>query len=191
MSNRSRFVPPLAAALLLGAALTLRFLWPKPDEEPSVKDMAHGKAFAPPPSASVASGPAPASPPAVERRAEPRVAETPQAPPNATVVPLGPGDVPPEPEVANPLPQQNDAIEPEQPQTAAWKHEKMVRLTQVMTRDVARLEQERQDAESRGDSAEAKRLGVRISRHQTRLGQLHEQTAALAEEARQEEARAR
>lgn len=187
MNNRSRFVPPLAAALLLGAALTLRFLWPDPDVEPSVKRMSHGKASASLPPAPVASGPAPASPPAV-KPAEPRVAETPRAPPNATVVPLGPGDVPPEPEVAHPPPQQNDAIAPEKPQTAAWKHEKMERLTQVMTRDVARLEQERQDAESRGDSAEAKRLAVQISRHQARLGQLHEQTEALAEQARQEEA---
>jgi hypothetical protein len=187
MNNRSRMVPPLAAVLLLGAALTLRFLWPRPDVEPSLKDMSRGTV-----SASSAPG-APVSAqaaPAAVKPAEPRVAEAPKAPPNATVVPLGPGDVPPEPEVANPPPQQNDPIEPEKPQTAAWKHEKMVRLTQVMTRDVARLEQERQDAESRGDSAEAKRLAVQIARHQARLGQLNEQTAALAEAARQEQAQA-
>lgn len=187
MNNRSRFLPPIAAALLLGAALTLRFLWPKPDEAPSVKDVSRATVSAS--YAPVASLSAPAAPRTV-KPAEPRVVEAPQAPPRATVVPLGPGDVPPEPEVANPPPQQNDPIEPEKPQTAAWKHEKMVRLTQVMTRDVARLEQERQDAESRGDSAEARRLAVQISRHQARLGQLHEQTTALAEEARQEEARA-
>jgi hypothetical protein len=186
MNNRSRFVPLLAAALLLGAALALRFLWPGPDAEPSVKDMSRGMASASPAPTPVAPVSAAASSPAV-KSAEPRVAEAPRAPPRATVVPLGPGDVPPEPEVANPLPQRNDPIEPEKPQTAAWKHEKMVRLTQVMTRDVARLEQERQDAESRGDPAEAKRLQVRISRHQARLGQLDEQTASLAEAARQEE----
>ncbi|MFL5353585.1 hypothetical protein [Archangium sp.] len=187
MNNRSRFVPPLAAALLLGAALMLRFFWPGPHAGPSVKEMSRGAVSAAPASAPLAQVSAPATPPAV-KPAGPRVAEASQ--PRATVVPLGPGDVPPEPEVANPPPQRNDPIEPEKPQTAAWKHEKMVRLTQVMTRDVARLEQERKDAESRGDTAEAKRLAVQLSRHQARLGQLNEQTAALADEAAHQEPQA-
>ena len=44
-----------------------------------------------------------------------------QAPPNATVVPVRPGDVVPEPEVANPPPQDNDPLVPEKPQTARWQ----------------------------------------------------------------------
>lgn len=185
MNNRSRFVPPLAAALLLGAALALRFLWPGPQAGPSVKEISRAAVSPSPAPVSGAPVSAPARPELV-KRSESR-GEVAEQMPRATVVPLGPGDVAPDPEVPDAPPQPNDPIEPEKPQTAAWRHEKMVRLTQLMTRDVARLEQERKDAESRGDTAEAKRLEVQISRHQARLGRLNEETAALAERARQEE----
>jgi hypothetical protein len=102
-----------------------------------------------------------------------------------TVVPVGPGDEVPAPDVEGP-PQENDPIEPEKPQTAAWRHSKVVRITEVLGRDVARLEQERAQAEAQGNEAEVKRLDVMIARHRTRLGKLREEAAALAEAARNE-----
>jgi hypothetical protein len=90
-----------------------------------------------------------------------------------------------ESEEANP--QENDPIEPEKPQTAAWRHEKLVRITELLDRDVARLEVERQAARSRGDEAESRRLAVLLTRHRARLGSLREETAVMAEAARQEE----
>jgi hypothetical protein len=185
MNNRSRFVPPLAAGLLLGAALALRFLWPEPE---AAGPSGHKPR---PMTVSTTSEPAPVagSPVTGPAKPEPVKPEPPQVAEGlrATVVPLGPGDVAPEPEVANPLPQQNDPIEPEKPQTAAWRHEKLVRITELVGRDVERLEQERQAAQTRGDGAEARRLAVQLSRHQARLGKLREETAALVEAARQEE----
>ncbi|PTL83327.1 hypothetical protein [Vitiosangium sp. GDMCC 1.1324] len=188
MNNRVRFVPPLAAVLLLGAALALRFFWPGPAEGPPVKDVSHVVA-APTPA------PVPVPPVSAPVKAEPVKAEVAKAEPHvemmeggrATVVPIGPGDVVPEPEVANPPPQQNDPIEPEKPQTAAWRHGKLVRITELLGRDLERLEKERKDAESRGDAAEAKRLEVQLARHRERLGRLREETAELAEAALQEE----
>ncbi len=186
MNSRSRIVPPLAAVLLLGAALALRFLWPAPEAEPQVQEPSSVKA----PTA-VAPVPAPVSPASTSVRPEPmkveahaEVAEEPRA----TVVPIVPGDVVPEPEVENAPSQENDPIEPEKPQTAAWKHGKMVRISELLGRDVERLEQERLAAEKRGDSAEAKRLEVQLSRHRARLGTLREELAALAEAARHEPA---
>jgi hypothetical protein len=177
----------LAAALLLGAALALRLLWPSPEAEPQVREM---PAVTVP--TAVASEPAPVSPAATSARPEPvKVAAPTEVVVDgrrATVVPIGPGDVVPEPEVANPPPQENDPIQPEKPQTATWKHGKMVHITELLGRDVERLEQERLAAEKRGDSAEAKRLEVQLARHRARLGTLREETAALAEAARHEPA---
>ncbi len=184
MNSRSRIVPPLAAALLLGAALALRFLWPSPEAKPQVQAVS---SVAVP----TAAAPAPVSPATPPAKPEPVKAEAPvdvASGRQATVVPFGPGDVIPEPEVENPPPQENDPIEPEKPQTAAWKHGKMVRITELLGRDVERLEQERLAAEKRGDSAEVKRLEVQLSRHRARLGSLREETAALAEAARHEPA---
>jgi len=106
----------------------------------------------------------------------------------ATVVPIQPGDEVPEPEVENPPPQQNDPIEPEKPQTAEWKHGKMVRISELVERDVERLEQERLTAEQRGDGEEARRLEVQLKRHRARLGKLRDETETLVEAARQESA---
>jgi hypothetical protein len=186
MNNRSRFVPPLAAGLLLGSALALRFFWPMPEAGPSTRQ--------PPPSVAVStstvSEPAPVPSVSAAAKPEPMKPETQvqvEEGPRATVVPIGPGDVVPEPEVANPLPQENDPIEPEKPQTAAWRHEKMVRVTELLGRDVERLEQERKAAQARGDETEARRLAVQLTRHQARLGKLREETETLKEAARQEE----
>ena len=135
MENRSRFVPPLAAGLLLGGALALRYLSPDPDADPSEK---------------------PLPPMMVSRVAE---------------GPLGPGGTAAPPHCKH-------ALEPEKPHTAAWRHEKMVRLTER----VGGLEQLWRVAEGLGDAAEARRLEVEIDRLRTRLGKLREEMAALAEQ---------
>lgn len=184
MNNRSRFVPPLAAGLLLGAALALRIFWPGPEVGSSEKESPRVTA------SPVTSTPVPPMAPVSAStkpepvRAEPRVEV---AEGRGTVVPRRPGDEVPEPEVANPLPQRNDSIEPEQPRTAAWQHGKMVRITELLGRDLERLEQERKEAESRGDGVEARRLEVQLTRHRERLSRLREETAALEETAQREE----
>ncbi|HEX8439621.1 hypothetical protein [Archangium sp.] len=187
MNLRSRIVPPLAAALLLGTALALRFFGPAPEAKPQAPERRSMPAIAAvvamPPPVPVSPAAAPARPEPVKAEARVELAEG-----RATVVPIGPGDVVPEPEVENPPPQENDPIEPEKPQTAAWKHGKMVRISELLGRDVERLEQERLSAEKRGDSAEARRLEVQLSRHKARLGTLREEMAALAEAARHEPA---
>ncbi|MCY1000132.1 hypothetical protein OWM54_23620 [Myxococcus sp. MISCRS1] len=106
-----------------------------------------------------------------------------EATPPATVVALGPGDVAPEPEVANPPPQQNDEIVPEQPQTAQWKLEKTKHIASVLGRDVERLERERELAESRGDLERVRQTEMLIQRHRGRLVSLGEEIQALSTEA--------
>src|SRR5688500_9801090 len=122
MKSPSRLVLPLlAAGVLLAVALAV-VLWPAPSAPPPPEEAAPAE---PPPSASAAPAPraqpAPAAPAPVSA---PPPAEAAQ--PRATVVPVGPGDVVPEPEREGP-PQQNDPIEPEKPQTARWKLEKTER----------------------------------------------------------------
>lgn len=186
MNNRSRFLLPLGAALLLGAVLVLRLLLTGPQ--------AGTPAGAPPPTVSPGTTSASVSAPAAVRAQPAAPVKTgPEAVVSsegrgATEVPIGPDDVVPEPEVANPLPQQNEPIEPEKPQTAEWKQGKLVRITELMTRDVERLEAERAAAEAGGNKEEAKRLAVQLSRHRARLNKLHEETAALAGQASQERA---
>ncbi|WP_375768685.1 hypothetical protein [Archangium gephyra] len=187
MNNRSRFLLPLGAALLLGAALVLRFLLTGPEATAPA-------ATAPSMTASPASTAASESSPAAVRgqpsalvKSEPRAVVSSEGR-GATVVPTGPGDEVPEPEVENAPPQQNDPIKPELPQTAEWKHGKLVRITELMERDVERLEEERAVAEANGDKEEAKRLEVQLSRHRARLTKLNEETAALAGQASQERA---
>ncbi|WP_043410548.1 hypothetical protein [Archangium violaceum] len=188
MNNRSRVLLPLGAALVLGAALMLRFV-------PTGPQAVAPPAGAPPPMKVAPSAPsASISVPAAARE---RLAEKVKSSPGAgvtsegrgaTVVPIGPGDVVPEPEVANPLPQRNEPIEPEKPQTAEWKHGKLVRITELRTRDLERLEEERAAAEASGNKEEARRLAVQLSRHRARLEELHKQTADLAGQASQEQA---
>lgn len=184
MNNRSRWIPPLAAGVLLGGALALRFLWPVPDTEPSVREMQHAMMVSTPVvPASMSSRAAPVRPAPKKAEAHAQVSGGLRA----TVVPIQPGDEVPQLGVENTSSQPNDPIQPEKPQTAAWRHGKMVRITELLGRDVERLEQERKQAEARGDEAEAKRLEVRLARHRARLGQLREETAALAEVARHEQ----
>ena len=102
------------------------------------------------------------------------------------MVPVGPNDELPLPEPEHNEPQVNDPIEPELPQTPEWRHGKLVRITELLGRDVERLEQERRAAEVRGDTAEARRLEVQLTRQRARLVALHEETEALAETIRRE-----
>ncbi|HEX5749917.1 MAG TPA: hypothetical protein VFZ09_27045 [Archangium sp.] len=186
MNNRSRFLLPLGAALLLGAAVVVHFLLSGP-----VASAPAGTS--PAPTGSPAAGSTAVSTPGAVRtqragpaKSEPDVVASEGR--SATVVPLGPGDVVPEPEVENAPPQRNDPIEPEKPQTAEWKHGKLVRISELMARNVERLEEERAAAEANGDKEEAKRLAVQLSRHRARLEMLNKQTAALAGQASQERA---
>lgn len=184
MNNRSRVLLPLGAALLLGAALVLRLFLTGPEVTAS--------AGTPPPttvspSASVSAPAAPRAQPPAPVKSEPHAVASSEGR-AATVVPIGPGDVVPEPEVENAPPQQNDPIEPEKPQTPEWKHGKLVRMTELMERDVERLEEERLVAEANGNTEEAKRLQVQISRSRASLMKLHEQRAGLAGEVSQERA---
>ncbi|MCY1046765.1 hypothetical protein OV208_36010 [Corallococcus sp. bb12-1] len=106
--------------------------------------------------------------------------------PHATVVPPSPGDVPPEPEVANAPAQPNDPIEEEQPQTARWKLEKTEHITSLLGRDVTRLEGEKQEARARGDSARIEQVEALLQRHRVRLDELREEARLLTEAARNE-----
>jgi hypothetical protein len=186
MNSRIRFFLPLVAvAVLLAAALAV-FLWPAP-EVPRAPEVAQA--------APVKPGVETPAPPAVAPVKQPEAAPAqvaahaqvvdPVTGAPGTVVPVGPGDEVPAPDVEGP-PQENDPIEPEKPQTAAWKHSKVVRIAEVLERDVARLGRERDHAKARGNEAEVKRLDVVIARHQSRLGKLREEAAVLAEAARNE-----
>jgi hypothetical protein len=105
---------------------------------------------------------------------------------DATAVPLKPEDEVPELESSNPLPQENDPIEPEKPQTARWRLGKTERITELLDRDVRRLERERDEAGARGDTGERQRLDILIRREQTRLTRLREEIAELAAQAASE-----
>ncbi|WP_245767845.1 hypothetical protein [Stigmatella erecta] len=149
----------------------------------------------PPPDAVPPAAPAPPPPAAPAARASPPPAKAPTAPPvtaehashpHATVVPLGPEDEVPELESSNPLPQENDPIEPEKPQTARWRLGKTERITALLERDVRRLEHERDEAGARGDAGERQRLDILIRREQARLTGLREEIEKLAAQAASE-----
>jgi hypothetical protein len=99
------------------------------------------------------------------------------------VVPIRPGDEVPSPESPNPLPQVNDPILPEKPQTAQWRQEKTERISALLARDVERLEREREAAGARGDEAERQRLDTLIQRHRDRLQKLRQEIQQLSGEA--------
>ncbi|WNG13663.1 hypothetical protein [Cystobacter fuscus] len=176
MNPRFRVVVPLAACLVLGGMLSwaLRDVSSAPSPEPS--------AAVPSAAAAASSVPGPSEPP-------------PSAPSSVAAGPASTAsqefaareESPPESGDAASPPQENDPIEPEQPQTAAWRHGKLVRITELLDRDVERLEAERQAASARGDEAESRRLVVQLARHRARLGSLREETAVVADAARQEE----
>lgn len=181
MNNRWRRWLPLGAGLVLVLALLLSWGLGSSPASPSGSGTLA-------PSARSGEGPPPtpeAATPVTPRAAAPEPPRAASA--TAAVEPsTAPAESLPSLEVANPLPQQNDPIEPELPQTAEWKHGKLVRITEVLTRDVARLEGELQAARGRGDAGEARRLEVQIARHRARLGSLHEETEALAKAAQEE-----
>jgi hypothetical protein len=186
MKVSNRLVLPLAGVAVLAVAVLGVLLWPESSAPPAPP-------APPPPAASVATvTPEPPRPGAPPRQPAPSTpapvaaASTPEAPQRATVVPVGPGDEVPLPEVPNPPPQVNDPIEPEKPQTARWKLGKTERITTLLTRDVARLEQDRDAAKARGDEAERLRLDTLIQRHQGRLKSLQEETQKLSHEAENE-----
>jgi hypothetical protein len=90
------------------------------------------------------------------------------------------------PESPNPLPQVNDPILPEKPQTPEWRLEKTERISSLLARDLERLEREREEAAARGDEAERQRLDILIQRHRNRLKKLREEIQVLSGEAGQE-----
>lgn len=184
MSVNSRVVLPLVGAVVLVGAVLGVVLWPEPSSPPAASEPPRPEVAAPAEAPSVRAPPAPAparpSPPTVQ-------APAPQAPqPNATVVPIQPGDEVPEPESPNPLPQVNDPIAPEKPQTAQWRLEKTERITALLTRDMARLEKERDAAAASGNEQERQRLEIIIRRQQDRLLKLRDEMTRLSGEAQLE-----
>ncbi|MBN8470461.1 hypothetical protein JYJ95_28475 [Corallococcus exiguus] len=173
MRNRERVM--LGSAAVLVAALIAVALWPS-------REASAPASVSPVPSAG--SGPVTAAQVSPKRAVPVRTPDP--APPHATVVPPSPGDVPPEPEVANAPPQQNDPIEEEKPQTARWKLEKTEHIATLLGRDVSRLEGERQEAKSRGDKARVDQVDALLQRHRVRLDELREEARTLAEAARNE-----
>jgi hypothetical protein len=107
-------------------------------------------------------------------------------PERATVVPVGPGDEVPSLESSDPLPQVNDPIPAEKEQTAQWRLGKTERISTLLTRDVERLEGEREAAKARGDVAERQRLDTLIQRHRDWLQKMREEMRELSSQAEHE-----
>jgi hypothetical protein len=99
---------------------------------------------------------------------------------------VGPGEEVPLPESPNPLPQVNDPIMPEQPQTARWRLGKTERISTLLARDVERLERDWEEAGARGDEAERRRLETLIQRQKGQLQRLRDEIQALTREAESE-----
>ncbi|WP_242588820.1 hypothetical protein [Corallococcus macrosporus] len=172
MRNRERVMLG-GVGVLVAALVAVLLLWPAREE--------HSPSAAP---AAREAGPVTAAQVAPKRAVPVRTPEP--APRPATVVPPAPGDVPPEPEVANAPPQANDPIVEEQPQTARWKLEKTEHIATLLGRDVSRLEGERQEAKARGDQVRVGQVDALLQRHRVRLGELREEARTLAEAARNE-----
>ncbi|MCP3102726.1 hypothetical protein LZ198_28005 [Myxococcus sp. K15C18031901] len=183
MMNRKHWMWVVAGALVLVVGLGL---WWRPAEGEGVADVAALEEASAP---EVPASEAPRARPAVAPKDVAAGAERPsEEPRGATVVALGPGDVPPEPEVENPPPQENEPIAPELPQTAQWKLEKTTHITGLLGRDVERLERERETADTRGDDARVRQLDTLIQRQRGRLVGLREEIRVLTEEAAKESA---
>ncbi|MFP2932402.1 hypothetical protein ACLESO_46090 [Pyxidicoccus sp. 3LG] len=178
---RIRYRLMLAAAVALTVSLLVGALWPAPAAESPVPAVVVAEP------ASGASTPEPVLPEQVAPKGEELLlaSRAPEAP-AATVVALGPGDVAPEPEVDNPPPQENDAIEPELPQTPQWRLEKTTHITALLGRDVERLERERENAEARGDDVRSEQLQMLLRRHRARLHELREELRELDEMVKEE-----
>ncbi len=184
MKTSTSLMLPLVGLAVLTLVVIGLILWPPQ----SVTPASPGPASTP---AAVAPA-GPSSPQAPSRRPEalppsPAVSSPQVVPPEkATVVPVGPGDEVPSQELANPLPQTNDPLAPEKPQTARWKLEKTQRINTLLTRDVERLKQDRDAAKARGDTAELKHLDTLIERNQGRLLKLREEMDQLTRQAESE-----
>ncbi|ATB29363.1 hypothetical protein [Melittangium boletus] len=177
MNPRSRIAFPLVGCLL-GTAWLVLALATSPEILPSEERARPRSELSPPPPAASSWEPGTVRAVPLESAPPPELRL-----PDATAALDAPW---PEPEDGESPPQVNEPIEPEQPQTAAWRHGKLVRITELLDRDVERLERERERAQARGDGAEARRLAVQLSRHRARLGSLRAETTVLAEEAREE-----
>ncbi|SEM46875.1 hypothetical protein SAMN05444354_11768 [Stigmatella aurantiaca] len=176
----------LVAGALAGTTLLLAsgfILFSRPPPRPPPPDAGPSAAPAPPPPAAPAARTARPPP---QAPAAPSVTAEHDSHPHATVVPLGPEDEVPELESSHPLPQENDPIEPERPQTARWRLGKTERITELLERDVQRLERERDEARARGDAGERQRLDILIRREQARLTSLREEISKLAAQAASE-----
>lgn len=175
MSSRRQWVLPLAAGVLLAAGVSV--LWPRSrPEEPARQELRQA------PAPARVAGPQPV---AVEpvREARPEAAVEPAA---AVSRPAEEWEGPRQHPEQGAAPHENDPVEPELPQTAAWRHGKVVRMVELLGRDVVRLEQEQQQAAARGEAEEAKRLGWMVARQRARVEELRQEAAALAEQARSE-----
>jgi len=180
---RIRYRLMLGGACVLAAALGTVTLWPAPVPQPLPAE-----AFAAPEPVQVVQPP-PAPPRVTPVKAVKAVAPRVPAPvprddaPRVTVARLPPVPVEPEPELSSPPPssQDNDALEPELPQTAQWELEKTARLAAVVERDVVRLAGEREEALARGDVQRGEQLDGMLQRHLGQLRELHEEIRRLGE----------
>ncbi|MBN1206267.1 MAG: hypothetical protein JXB05_15225 [Myxococcaceae bacterium] len=179
---------PLVGAVVLAVAVLGVALWPAAPAPPAPVEVPR------PPAVSLASGatapqatrPPPRPPaPATEPVSSPP-APAPEETPRATVVPIGPEDEVPEPESDERVPQQNDPILPEKPQTARWRLGKTERIASLLVRDVERMEREREAARTRGDEGEQQRLDILLRRHQDRLVKMREEIQQLSLQAAHE-----
>src|SRR5262245_23355357 len=191
MKVSARLLLPLLGAGVLAVAVLGGVLWPTPSTPPQSQEPGSsstpgsGVSGTPAPRAPT-SAPRPPSSPASPEPSAPAPAPAAESPGKATVVPTGPEDELPLPESPNPLPQVNDPIKPEKPQTARWRLGKTERITEVLSRDVERLERERDAAGARGDEAERQRLDTLLERHRDRLNRLREEIQQLSNQAASE-----
>ncbi len=169
MNPRARIAVPLVGGLL-GAAWLMLALGTAPEVLPSSSAPLRVRSTpAPPPAVAWEPGTVRLMPPAPALAAMPR-----EALPAMRAVP-SPVDT-----EDGAAPGENEAPAPELPQTPEWRHGKLARITDLLGRDVTRLELERKSAQARGDDVEARRLEVQLSRHRARLGALREERDALA-----------
>ena len=185
MKPSAQLLLPLAGVSVLVVAVLAAVFWPAASAPPAPQvpsSVPSPVAKVEPESRGPASAPRQPAPPAAAAVSTP----APGTPAQATVVPVGPGDEVPSPEVADPRPQVNDPLAPEKPQTAQWKLGKTQRITSLLERDVGRLEHDRQAARAHGDEAERQRLDTLIQRHQGRLKKLREEIQQLSRQAENE-----
>ena len=167
----------IVAAAAVGAAAWL--LWPKPPARapaapPAPHAHAHGEEPALPAVPSAAA-------PLRDTELAGSLLRLPEGP--ATVAAPGPGDEAPSLPRDDAPPQENDPIEPELPQTPAWRRDKTLHAAALVDRQVARLDEQVAQAEASGDAGRARLLRVRADRQRKRLAAIREQAEALQAEA--------